>query len=87
MARVHLPDGCRALSMADPRRYTACPGDIVTVSAEHAARIRSAPRSTRGEAYTLGTKTGRVCDVCMRVWNVWNLLCPRCAAPTIPDGA
>jgi hypothetical protein len=83
MPRITLPEGARAVNMADPRRYTAGPGDQVEVSPGHAANIRRlAQRVRSGERFALGTRRGRHCGPCDRLWNVWSAACPRCGAAT-----
>lgn len=87
MPRVTLPEGAKGV--AADGRYTARPGDQVSVSPAHAAAIERFRRSgpSRGEAFALGTKGGRLCTSCRRLWNAWNELCPRCGAKTISDAA
>lgn len=84
MPRITLPDGARGVAMDGSNRYTANPGDQVTVSDAHATYIREhAPRAARrGGSFSLGTKTGRHCGPCARTWNAWNTACPRCGAAT-----
>jgi hypothetical protein len=88
--RVNLPPGCGGFTAADGR-YDARPGTHVTVSDEHAARLRKSAHTSVGMisvggGIVIGTKKGRRCDPCGgRVWQAWSLSCPRCGAPTEPE--
>lgn len=82
LTRITLPDGCRGVDMATGQ-YTARPGDSIQVSAGNAETIRQrAATARRGEQHAFGTKRGRRCPPCGRVWNAWNTRCPRCEGPT-----
>ncbi|MER6350670.1 hypothetical protein ABT186_02140 [Streptomyces sp. NPDC001634] len=81
MTRVTLPDNARGVAMDGSNRYTAKPGDQVTVSPGHAEYIRQHARPGRGQ-FTVGTKRGMRCEPCARTWNAWNLECPRCGELT-----
>lgn len=90
MTQVHLPPGCVGFDAKDGTRYTANrPGGSVTVDERHAKAINTgqfggdANLLTATGAVTLGTKKGRECLACHRVWNVWNRDCPRCGEPTV----
>lgn len=90
--RVNLPPGCEGLNMQDGTRYTGRSG-AVTVADRHAAAVDKL--TTGGDAGLvsgrfrgfLGTKRGRWCAFCRRLWNVWNVTCPRCEATTEDDDA
>lgn len=91
--RVALPPGCDGLNMQDGTRYTAPQsGGTVTVADHHARAITRQSRG--GDAGLvdgrfkgfLGTKRGRWCSACARIWNAWSRECPRCGAATEPDG-
>jgi hypothetical protein len=88
--RVNLPPGCDGLNMQDGTRYTAPrAGGAVTVSDRHAHAITRQARG--GDAGLLdgrfkgflGTKRGRWCRSCRRLWNAWSAACPRCEADTV----
>jgi hypothetical protein len=86
--RVTLPDGARAVAMDGTDRYTAGPGDKVSVNAAHAQAIRTFGQSRpAGERFAFGTRRGRYCGGCARTWNAWSVTCPRCGADTVPDEA
>lgn len=88
---VNLPPGCSGFNMQDGTNYKGRPGGTVTVSDEHAAAIR---RQVGGDAgltghssfrVLAGTKTGRWCQACRRLWNRWNKTCVKCGAETVPE--
>jgi hypothetical protein len=93
MTRVRLPDGCTGLDMANGRKYTAeKPGGTVDVTARDARYIDTswygqgqAGIMRGGPAFTLGTKTGRWCLPCKRLWQAWSSQCPRCGQATQPE--
>ena len=90
--RVTLPPGCDGLNMQDGTRYSGRSGGAVTVADEHAAAITRL--TTGGDAGLvdgrfkgfLGTKAGRWCTECRRLWNAWSRTCPKCARPTVAEG-
>ncbi|MFE3933172.1 hypothetical protein ACFXPJ_05070 [Streptomyces goshikiensis] len=87
-ARVHLPTGCSGLDFRDGSRYTSDqPGGTVVVADQHAAAINAGPGRVDGLVsargwMSLGTKRGRWCAACRRLWNAWSTTCPRCSADT-----
>lgn len=82
LTRITLPDGCRGVDMATGQ-YTSRPGDTITVSTGNADLIRQrAARVRHGEQFAFGTRRGRACTPCRRVWNAWNATCPKCGEPT-----
>ena len=71
--------------------HSSIEGGTVTVADEHAPHVR---REVGGDAgltghggsrVFLGTKGGRWCSACRRVWNRWNAVCPRCGEDTVPE--
>lgn len=90
MTTVQLPDGCYGLDMANGRQYTADkPGGKVEVSGRDARFIDTsyygqgqAGIMRGGPQFTIGTRKGRWCEPCRRLWNAWSHLCPRCGAAT-----
>jgi hypothetical protein len=87
MVRVTLPEGAQGVAWEPRGRVTARAGDQVTVSAGHAAAIerfrRTGPAS--GQRFALGTRRGRRCTPCRRLWNAWSATCPRCGEDTVAD--
>jgi hypothetical protein len=89
MIRTELPPGCFSLAMEDGTRYKARKaGGHVEVSEDHARAINrlkgngDAGLVTAKNAHFVGTRNGRWCEACRRLWNVWSVACPRCNAPT-----
>lgn len=88
--RINLPDGCSGLTMEDGTRYAGRKGGAVTVSDEHASAVQ---RFSGGDAAILsgqfrafaGTRAGRWCQSCKRLWNRWNATCPNCRAETVAE--
>lgn len=90
--RIPLPPGNAGLRMEDGTHYRADrEGGTVTVSDEHAPHVR---REVGGDAGLvgygafrsfMGTRDGRWCRACRRVWNRWNLVCVKCGQDTIPE--
>jgi hypothetical protein len=90
MTKVHLPPGCIGFDAKDGTRYTAKKaGGTVNVDERHAKAINEgqfggdANLVSATGALTFGTKKGRECLTCHRVWNVWNVVCPKCGADTV----
>jgi hypothetical protein len=88
---VPLPPGCSGFTMQDGKHYSGREGGTVRVSDEHAPFIR---RQVGGDAGLVGyaafrtyggTKDGRWCPDCRRLWNRWSACCPRCGQDTIPE--
>ena len=95
--QVNLPPGCRSLAFEDGTRYVAGrTGGRVTVADSHAAAIDRIPgngtaglvHGNPGTFVTSARKNGRWCKACSpaRLWNAWSLVCPKCNAPTEPEG-
>jgi hypothetical protein len=75
--------------MEDGTTYNGRPGGRVTVDDVHGDAIA---RTLGGDAgligsgrfgVFLGTRKGRVCEPCHRVWQAWSMQCPRCGADTV----
>lgn len=88
---VNLPPGCSGFNLQDGTEYKGRAGGSVLVADEHAAAIR---RQVGGDAglvghgsgrLFLGTKDGRWCNACRRLWNRWNAVCVKCGAETVPE--
>lgn len=86
--KVQLPPGCTGFDCKDGTKYTASrPGGSVSVEDRHADSINTGQYGQQGlvsakGALSFGTKRGKLCRACKRVWNVWNETCPRCEGPT-----
>lgn len=85
--RVTLPPGCSGFRCQDGTLYSAKKGTSVVVEDQHAValargqHVRSGLLSTSSPV-TLGTKRGRWCNACSRLWQAWSAMCPRCGAET-----
>jgi hypothetical protein len=79
------------LDCKDGTKYTATrPGGSVTVDDRHANAINTGQYSEQGlisakGAVSFGTKKGQRCPDCNRLWNAWNIQCPRCGTATNPE--
>src|ERR1700679_708683 len=85
--RVQLPPGCAGFRCADGSEYSAKGGTSVVLEDRHAKALSHSQHQSiglvkSGESFSLGTKRGRVCDACSRVWQCWSLQCPKCGAET-----
>lgn len=87
--KVQLPPGCKGFDCADGTKYTAKKaGGSVEVSERHAAAINGGQYgqtnfiSAKG-ALSFGTKNGRWCRTCNRLWNAWNHTCSKCGSETV----
>lgn len=87
--KVQLPPGCKGFDCKDGTKYTAGrAGGTVEVSDRHAKAINDGQYgqqdfiSAKG-ALSFGTKKGKLCESCGRVWNAWNSTCPRCGCETV----
>lgn len=84
--KVQLPPGCSGFDCKDGTKYTANKkGGMVEVSDRHAAAINKGQYGETGfisakGSLSFGTRQGRWCGDCKRLWNVWNSACPRCGA-------
>ena len=89
--RVNLPPGCIGFTSADGTKSPEVrQGSSVTISDEHADRLRKSAHTSIGmitvdPGTVIGTKGGRVCASCRRTWQVWSDFCPRCGRPTEPE--
>jgi hypothetical protein len=92
VTRVQLPDGCYGLEMASGRKYDAPrSGGTVEVDPADARYIGTSFYGQSGimrggEQFCIGTRKGRRCPECTRIWQAWSALCPRCNKPTEPYG-
>jgi hypothetical protein len=91
--KVNLPPGCSGFDCKDGTKYYAKKGGTVEVSEDHAHAINTGQFGERGfitatNSLTFGTKKGKYCSPCHRVWNAWSVECPRCGGQTddwVPD--
>jgi len=90
--KVQLPPGCSGLTMQDGTNYSSArKGGHVMVDEDHAPYVRRQVGGDAGlvghasfRAMGIGTKAGRWCASCKRLWNAWSTQCPRCGAATDP---
>ena len=89
--KVQLPPGCSGFDCADGTKYTANrKGGTVEVSDRHASAINSGQYGQQDfisakSALSFGTKNGRWCQRCNRLWNAWNKTCSKCGDPTMTE--
>lgn len=92
--KVNLPPGCAGLDLKDGSRYNArrAPGGgrMVEVSERHARAINSGQFGEQGlmdahERSQIGTKKGRWCKPCGRIWQAWTTTCHKCGGETVPE--
>jgi hypothetical protein len=85
---VRLPNGNTGLDFQDGATYTADrPGGTVDLEPRHARAIGKgwygqSGTMRSGPQFAFGTKEGRWCHPCGRLWNSWSVLCPRCGEVT-----
>lgn len=89
--RVQLPPGCSGFRCADGSVYSAKPGTSVVLEDHHASSLAKSQHQSiglvkSGESFSIGTKKGRWCPACSRVWQAWSVACPRCGAETLAQG-
>lgn len=85
--KVQLPPGCKGFDCKDGTKYTAKrAGGTIEVSDRHADAINNSQFggdanlvSAKG-SLSFGTKQGRWCAGCKKLWNSWSEKCPRCQA-------
>ena len=85
--RVQLPPGCAGFRCADGSVYSAKAGTSVVLEDRHAKALSSSQHQSiglvkAGESFALGTKKGRYCSGCARIWQAWSLECPKCGEET-----
>lgn len=89
--KVQLPPGCSGFDCADGTKYKANrKGGTVEVSDRHAKAINSGQYGDTGfvsakGALSMGTKDGRWCQNCNRIWNAWNKVCSKCGQATLSE--
>jgi ssDNA-binding Zn-finger/Zn-ribbon topoisomerase 1 len=90
MTKISLPPGCAGFDCKDGTKYTADrPGGTVNVAERHADAVKKGQFA--GDAHLIGnvgrlsfgTQRGQKCPECRRVWNAWNLACPKCGVDTV----
>ena len=92
MPRVNLPPGCMGFKASDGTRYMAKAGTFVNVDDKHMPALQAQDYATAGlvdagpeKLFSRRKGDGRWCGTCRRLWNRWNLVCPRCDGETIPE--
>lgn len=92
--KIQLPPGCSGVTVDDGTRYNARKaGGVVEVSDRHGREIEKNNQYNGNIAGILspnpglmfGTKKGRWCLECKRLWNAWSHTCPKCGRGTSPD--
>ena len=87
--RITLPPGCAGFTTADGRTLKAKPGGTITLEDNDAKRLMRSQHASIGliskQSFRLGTRDGRWCTGCRRLWQGWSLECPRCGASTMPE--
>lgn len=84
-----LPPGCRGFTTADGQTLRADSKGTITLEDHHAARLMRSKHAAVGlvsrRSYQLGTREGRWCTACRRLWQGWSMRCPKCNAATIAE--
>lgn len=94
MPRVSLPTtgkktGAFGLEFPDGYKTPRVrPGGSVEVDDYHARQIRGSSNArlgliSSGQALSIGTRKGRWCDACRRIWQAWSARCPKCDGETV----
>jgi hypothetical protein len=89
--RVNLPPGCSGFDCKDGTKYKADkPGGSVVISDRHADAVNKSQFKEQDfisaqSLQSFGTKVGRYCQKCRRLWNAWNDTCPRCGEATVEE--
>ncbi len=88
--RVTLPPGCAGFTTADGRTLKAKAGTSIVLDDRDAAVLKRSEHASIGlvtsQSFRLGTRDGRWCEECRRLWQGWSLQCPKCDALTVPEG-
>jgi hypothetical protein len=89
--KVNLPPGCSGFNCADGTKYSGRPGGTVEVADRHAKAINKGAYGQQDfiaatGATSFGTKKGRWCQTCNRLWNAWNHTCSKCGNATVLEG-
>jgi hypothetical protein len=86
---VTLPPGCAGFTTASGRTIKAKPGGTVTLEDHDATALLKSQHASIGlvtrQSHRLGTKSGRWCLSCRRLWQAWTRKCPKCHEPTVPE--
>jgi len=86
-----LPPGCQGFTTASRETLRPNSNGTITLEDHHAARLKKSAHNTIGlitsQSHRLGTKAGRWCAGCKRLWQAWSLECPKCGAETRPENA
>lgn len=87
MPKVTLPEGCTGLDFDNGSSVSGPQGSAVEVTDAQAREIDGSwyKRSNvmnSSQRLSIGTKGGKYCTPCRRLWNAWNETCPKCGEPT-----
>lgn len=85
--RVKLPPGCTGFRKAsDNSVIDGKSGGTVTLEGPDEKSLLKSQHRAIGlvtpETWTIGTKKGRYCVPCSRMWQAWSEVCPRCGCET-----
>ncbi len=85
--KVNLPPGCSGITCRDGTQYNGTKGGSVEIEDRHASYLEkskgvSSQMLSIGPGIQIGTKKGRWCAECKRIWQAWSKQCPRCNGPT-----
>lgn len=87
--RITLPPGCAGFTTADGRTLKAKPGSSIVLEDGDAKRLLNSGHVSAGvisrQSHRLGTKHGRWCVECRRLWQGWSYECPKCGELTVPE--
>jgi hypothetical protein len=81
-----LPPGCQGFTTAGGETLRPNSNGTITLEDHHASRLKASAHKSIGlvtsQSFRLGTKTGRWCSACKRLWQAWSATCPRCGDET-----
>jgi hypothetical protein len=89
MPRINLPAGCYGVKLPT-REVNDKPGGSISVTDQEARWISKSSNGKLGivgstQTLSVGTKAGRWCVMCHRLWQSWSHACPRCGEETRPE--
>jgi hypothetical protein len=91
MTRVNLPPGCYGIEVAGYKSRRVKPGSHLDIDNPRVARLIGKSSNTElgiisnKELVGIGTKAGRWCKPCKRLWQAWSETCPKCGLETEPE--
>jgi hypothetical protein len=89
--RVQVPPGMKGFrDRRTGRVIDANRQGFITLDDDDARRLKNSHHNGAGliettERIAIGTKKGRWCRNCNRLWNAWNTQCSRCGEETVPE--